>query len=125
LIKYSKIASEKSTIEGRKLNKEDKKTSENSAIGTTFEKVNICKVYVNCLQKWLELFVRYLIRSAPTFMPIPLDVQTWAFKRDNMRSEVLTATSTKKAVIWVVAPCSLVEVYPTFQRYLLPPSSGL
>jgi hypothetical protein len=27
-------------------------------------------------------------------------------------------------VFWVVVPCSLVEVFPTFQRSLLPPSSG-
>jgi hypothetical protein len=38
--------------------------------------------------------------------------------------EVLTAVSMKMAVFWVVAPCSLVEVYTTFQRALLPPSSG-
>jgi hypothetical protein len=37
--------------------------------------------------------------------------------------EVLTAVSTKTAVFWVVAPCSLVEVLPTFQRSLLHPSS--
>jgi hypothetical protein len=29
--------------------------------------------------------------------------------------EVLTAVSTKMAVIWVVAPCSLVEVYQRFR----------
>jgi hypothetical protein len=29
--------------------------------------------------------------------------------------EVLTAASTKKAVFWVVAPCSLVEVYQRFR----------
>jgi hypothetical protein len=28
-----------------------------------------------------------------------------------VRFEVLTAVRTKKAVFWVVAPCSLVEVY--------------
>jgi hypothetical protein len=28
--------------------------------------------------------------------------------------EVLTAVSTKMAVFWVVAPCSLVEVYQRF-----------
>jgi hypothetical protein len=29
--------------------------------------------------------------------------------------EVLTAVSTNKAVFWVVAPCSLVEVYQRFR----------
>jgi hypothetical protein len=29
--------------------------------------------------------------------------------------EVLTAVSTKMAVFWVVAPCSLVEVYQRFR----------
>jgi hypothetical protein len=29
--------------------------------------------------------------------------------------EVLTAVSMKMAVFWVVAPCSLVEVYPHFR----------
>jgi hypothetical protein len=29
--------------------------------------------------------------------------------------EVLTAVSTKMAVFWVVAPCSLVEVYKRFR----------
>jgi hypothetical protein len=29
--------------------------------------------------------------------------------------EVLTAVSTKMAVLWVVAPCSLVEVYQRFR----------
>jgi hypothetical protein len=29
--------------------------------------------------------------------------------------EVLTAVSTKMAVFWVVAPCSLVEVYHRFR----------
>jgi hypothetical protein len=29
--------------------------------------------------------------------------------------EVLTAVSTKMAVFWVVAPCSLVEVYERFR----------
>jgi hypothetical protein len=37
-----------------------------------------------------------------------------------VRFQVLTAASIKMAVFWVVAPCSLVEVY---QR-LLSPSSG-
>jgi hypothetical protein len=31
------------------------------------------------------------------------------------RFEVLTAVSTKMAVFWVVAPCSLVEVYQRFR----------
>jgi hypothetical protein len=30
--------------------------------------------------------------------------------------EVLTAVSTKMAVFWVVAPCSLVEVYQAINR---------
>jgi hypothetical protein len=37
---------------------------------------------------------------------------------DNIKivgSEVLTAVSTKMAVFWVVAPCSLVEVYQRFR----------
>jgi hypothetical protein len=33
-------------------------------------------------------------------------------------------TSSKMAVFWVVAPCSLVEVYQRFRGSLLPPSSG-
>jgi hypothetical protein len=31
-----------------------------------------------------------------------------------VRFQVLTAASTKMAVFWVVAPCSLVEVYRRF-----------
>jgi hypothetical protein len=31
--------------------------------------------------------------------------------------EVLTAVSMKMAVFWVVAPCSLVEIYQTTRRY--------
>jgi hypothetical protein len=38
--------------------------------------------------------------------------------------EVFTAVSMEMAVFWVVAPCSLVELYQFFQRSLLPPSSG-
>jgi hypothetical protein len=34
------------------------------------------------------------------------------------------AVSTKMAVFWVVALCSLVEIYQRFQRSLLPLSSG-
>jgi hypothetical protein len=40
------------------------------------------------------------------------------------RFQVLTAVGVKSAVFWVVAPCSPIEFRPTFQRYLLPPSSG-
>jgi hypothetical protein len=32
-----------------------------------------------------------------------------------VRFEVLTAVSTRMAVFWVVAPCSLVEVYQRFR----------
>jgi hypothetical protein len=32
-----------------------------------------------------------------------------------LRFQVLTATRMKKAVFWVVAPCSLVEVYRRFK----------
>jgi hypothetical protein len=32
----------------------------------------------------------------------------------NVGFEVLTAVSTKMAVFWVVAPCSLVDVYQRF-----------
>jgi hypothetical protein len=35
--------------------------------------------------------------------------------RDYVRFEVLTAVSTKMAVFWVVAPCSLVEIYHRFR----------
>jgi hypothetical protein len=41
-----------------------------------------------------------------------------------VRVQVLTAASMKMTVFWDVAPCSLVEVYPTFLRCLLSPSSG-
>jgi hypothetical protein len=40
-----------------------------------------------------------------------------------VRFQVLTAASTK-TVFWVVAPCSLIRRLLTFQRCLLPPSSG-
>jgi hypothetical protein len=36
-----------------------------------------------------------------------------------MRFEVLTAAGTKMAVFWVVAPCSLVEVYRRFRAMSL------
>jgi hypothetical protein len=36
--------------------------------------------------------------------------------------QVLTAASVTKAVLWVIAVCSL--VVPAFHRGLLPPSSG-
>jgi hypothetical protein len=35
--------------------------------------------------------------------------------RNEVGFEVLTAVSTKMAVFWVVAPCSLVEVYHRFR----------
>jgi hypothetical protein len=34
--------------------------------------------------------------------------------KGKVRSQVLTAASMKMAVLWVVAPCSLVEVYRRF-----------
>jgi hypothetical protein len=34
---------------------------------------------------------------------------------DQVAFEVLTAVSTKMAVFWVVAPCSLVEIYQRFR----------
>jgi hypothetical protein len=34
---------------------------------------------------------------------------------EKLGCEVLTAVSTKMAVFWVVAPCSLVEVYQRFR----------
>jgi hypothetical protein len=37
--------------------------------------------------------------------------QTWSV----VGFEVLTAVSTKMAVFWVLAPCSLVEVYQRFR----------
>jgi hypothetical protein len=36
-------------------------------------------------------------------------------KYDGVGFEVLTAVSTKMTVFWVVAPCSLVEVYTALQ----------
>jgi hypothetical protein len=39
-------------------------------------------------------------------------------------SEVGTSESLKMTAVWNVAPCSLVEVYPTCQWCVLPPSSG-
>jgi hypothetical protein len=38
--------------------------------------------------------------------------------------EVLTAVSTKIAVFWVVAPCSLVEVYQRFRDTHRPDDGG-
>jgi hypothetical protein len=38
--------------------------------------------------------------------------------------EVLTAVSTKMAVFWVVAPCSLVEVYQRFRGPCCPHHKG-
>jgi hypothetical protein len=37
-------------------------------------------------------------------------------KLSYVRFHVLKAVSTKMAVFWVVAPCSLVEVYQRFRR---------
>jgi hypothetical protein len=40
-----------------------------------------------------------------------------------VRFQVLTVESMKVTAFWVVQPCGLVDV-PTFQRCVLPPSSG-
>jgi hypothetical protein len=45
---------------------------------------------------------------------IPIDI-TLRGMRKHLGFEVLTAVSTKMAVFWVVAPCSLVEVYQRFR----------
>jgi hypothetical protein len=50
--------------------------------------------------------------------------ERWENNIKQVGFEVLTAMSTKMAVFWVVAPCCLVDILPTFQRSLLPPSSG-
>jgi hypothetical protein len=43
----------------------------------------------------------------------------------NVRFQVLTAASMMfRAVFWVVLPCKMI-VDLTFQRYVLPPSSGM
>jgi hypothetical protein len=41
--------------------------------------------------------------------------QKYLYKEEDVGFEVLTAVSTKMAVFWVVAPCSLVEVYQRFR----------
>jgi hypothetical protein len=38
---------------------------------------------------------------------------------NEVRFEVLTAVSMKMAVFWVVAPCSLVEVYRRFRALMM------
>jgi hypothetical protein len=47
------------------------------------------------------------------------DADGWTHSRQDLKVkvgfEVLTALSTKIAVFWVVAPCSLVEVYGRFR----------
>jgi hypothetical protein len=40
----------------------------------------------------------------------------YSFLKNYVGYEVLAAVSTKMAVFWVVAPCSLVEVYQRFRR---------
>jgi hypothetical protein len=43
------------------------------------------------------------------------DFYLWGNLMGKVRFEVLKAVSTKMAVFWVVAPCSLVEVYQRFR----------
>jgi hypothetical protein len=43
------------------------------------------------------------------------DVYIWCKSQARTGFEVLTAVSMKIAVFWVVAPCSLVEVYQRFR----------
>jgi hypothetical protein len=43
--------------------------------------------------------------------------------KDFLRVEVLTAMTIKIAICWDGTMCSLVDILPTFRRYLLPPSS--
>lgn len=55
--------------------------------------------------------------------------QTKYFEDDNnnycvwVGFQVSTEARMKMAEFWVVAPCSMTEVLPTFHKYLLPPSS--
>jgi hypothetical protein len=46
------------------------------------------------------------------------------FHSNIMKAGFQVLTEVLMPVLWVVAPCSLVEILPTFQRLLLPPSSG-
>jgi hypothetical protein len=48
-------------------------------------------------------------------MYIGLIVGRFEAGRDEVGFEVLTTVSMKMAVFWVVAPCSLVEVYQRFR----------
>jgi hypothetical protein len=58
---------------------------------------------------------QHCVTTQKTTMDIFTDVRTQILS-DSVRFEVLTAVSTKMAVFWVVAPCSLVEVYQRFRR---------
>jgi hypothetical protein len=69
-------------------------------------------------------FVHVFIRKSVVSMTFPFSFKysfplgiflNFGYIRALVRFEVLTAVSTKMAVFWVVAPCSLVEVYQRFR----------
>jgi hypothetical protein len=55
---------------------------------------------------------------------IPVVYSTIRTERVKVGFEVLTAVSMKIAVFWVVAPCSLVEVYQRFRGPCDRPDDG-
>jgi hypothetical protein len=56
----------------------------------------------------------YALILSPILLTCPTRVVSWNYTV-SVGFEVLTAVSKKIAVFWVVAPCSLVEVYQRFR----------
>jgi hypothetical protein len=75
---------------------------------SSYEPSSIVRVVSSC----------FLIPSRPVFQC------TTDEQRELARFQVLTAASMRMAVFWVVAPCSLLEVYRRFRGACCPPSSG-
>jgi hypothetical protein len=68
---------------------------------------------IYCLTAVVLCFQTFSARG--TFVFAQIRLQHLYKSTDWLGFEVLTAVSTKMAVFWVVAPCSLVEVYQRFR----------
>jgi hypothetical protein len=51
-------------------------------------------------------------------------IPTYEIKNIFVRFQVFTVASMKMLLLWDIEPCSLAEVDMTFQRFVLPLSSG-
>jgi hypothetical protein len=85
-------------------------------IGNTAEAWSYCSSRSDCdmLRVWFT-YSPFVQSEHGVNVTAPLKVPRISNMQQCVGFEVLTAVSTKMAVFWVVAPCSLVEVYQRFR----------